>query len=373
MASSLKEFSTTAGSNTTVGSANIAENCAPSGINNAAREIIAYIIDWFMNSGTIASATTTDLGTKTQNYLSVTGTATITGFGTPTNKTEYTLTFAGILTLTHNATSLILPGGANITTAAGDVAVMKHEGSGNWRCVSYTPASGVGALGGTTATSGHVLTANGSGSAPTWQTPNLGGYAAKTAGYTVIASDNGDIINWTTAGATASLTAAATLGSGFTSTLMNSASTGDVTIDPDGAETIDGLTTRVMRPGNRAEIVDTGSAWITVSGIYSSAPAAITTSSTDVFAHGLPTAPIDFGAYFVMGASTELGYTAGDRVPVEYLNDGGSGSRAVSVKADATNVTVTWGSTEVFLLNTGTGSYGVMDYTKWTVVLWARL
>jgi len=142
MASSLKEFSTTAGSNTTVGSANIAENCAPSGLNNAIREIIAYIIDWFMNSGTIASATTTDLGTKTQNYLSVTGTTTITGLGTPTNKTEYTLTFAGALTLTHNATSLILPGGANITTAAGDVAVMKHEGSGNWRCVSYTKASG---------------------------------------------------------------------------------------------------------------------------------------------------------------------------------------------------------------------------------------
>ena len=76
MATSLKEFSTTAGSNTAIGSASIAENCAPSGINNGLREIIAYIIDWLMNSGTIASATTTDLGTKTQNYLSVTGTTT---------------------------------------------------------------------------------------------------------------------------------------------------------------------------------------------------------------------------------------------------------------------------------------------------------
>lgn len=142
MASSLKEFSTTAGSNTTVGSANIAENCAPSGLNNAQREIIAYTVDYFMNADSIASATTTDLGTKTTNYLEITGTTTITGLGTPTNKLEYTVRFAGILTLTHNATSLILPGGANITTAAGDVAKFKHEGSGNWRCVSYQKASG---------------------------------------------------------------------------------------------------------------------------------------------------------------------------------------------------------------------------------------
>jgi hypothetical protein len=140
MATSLKEFSTTAGSNTLVGTANVAEGCAPSGINNAIRQIIAYIIDFFMNTDTIASATTTDLGTKTTNYLSVTGTTTITALGTPTNKTEYTVTFAGALILTHNATSLILPGGANVTTVAGDTATFKHEGSGNWRCVS-SPAS----------------------------------------------------------------------------------------------------------------------------------------------------------------------------------------------------------------------------------------
>jgi len=52
-------------------------------------------------------------------------------------------TFTGALTLTHNATSLILPGAASITTAAGDVAVFVSEGSGNWRCVSYTKANGL--------------------------------------------------------------------------------------------------------------------------------------------------------------------------------------------------------------------------------------
>jgi len=50
--------------------------------------------------------------------------------------------FSGALTLTHNATSLILPGGASITTAAGDVAYFVSLGSGNWRCTGYQKANG---------------------------------------------------------------------------------------------------------------------------------------------------------------------------------------------------------------------------------------
>lgn len=89
----------------------------------------------------IASASTTDLSTATGDYVFVTGTTTITALGTATAGVERTVQFTGALTLTHNATSLILPGGANITTAAGDVAVFKSEGSGNWRCVSYQRAA----------------------------------------------------------------------------------------------------------------------------------------------------------------------------------------------------------------------------------------
>jgi hypothetical protein len=55
---------------------------------------------------------------------------------------RFILVFAGALTFTHNATSLILPGAANITTAAGDVAWMESLGSGNWRCLVYMPAAG---------------------------------------------------------------------------------------------------------------------------------------------------------------------------------------------------------------------------------------
>ena len=68
----------------------------------------------------VASATTTDLGALKSTLVSITGTTTITGFGTVAAGTKREGRFTGILTLTHNGTSLILPGAANITTAAGD-------------------------------------------------------------------------------------------------------------------------------------------------------------------------------------------------------------------------------------------------------------
>jgi hypothetical protein len=92
---------------------------------------------------TLASAATTNIATAASNDLIVTGTTTITAFGTVAAGALRVVTFAGALILTHNATSLILPGGANITTAAGDVGIFKSLGSGNWRCVSYLRASGV--------------------------------------------------------------------------------------------------------------------------------------------------------------------------------------------------------------------------------------
>lgn len=90
----------------------------------------------------IASAGTTDLGAATGDFVDVTGTTTITALGTITAGIERLVRFTGVLTLTHNATSLILPTGANITTAAGDTARFRSLGSGNWVCVSYQRKSG---------------------------------------------------------------------------------------------------------------------------------------------------------------------------------------------------------------------------------------
>lgn len=93
-------------------------------------------------NGTIASATTTNIGAANAEYLAVSGTTTITAFDTVVAGIYRVLKFDGILTLTHNATSLILPGSASITTAANDVAGFRSLGSGYWRCEWYQRASG---------------------------------------------------------------------------------------------------------------------------------------------------------------------------------------------------------------------------------------
>lgn len=86
----------------------------------------------------VASASTTNLSTATGDLVHITGTTTITAFTSQTAGNERTVVFDASLTLTHNATSLILPDGTNIITKAGDSAVFRSEGSGNWKCVSYT-------------------------------------------------------------------------------------------------------------------------------------------------------------------------------------------------------------------------------------------
>ena len=93
----------------------------------------------------IASGTTLTLG-KDGNQFDVTGTTTITGIATQGIGSYVTLHFDGILTFTHHSTNLILPGAANITTAAGDIAVMYEYASADWRCVSYTKADGTGVV-----------------------------------------------------------------------------------------------------------------------------------------------------------------------------------------------------------------------------------
>ncbi|KRB73438.1 hypothetical protein [Noviherbaspirillum sp. Root189] len=89
----------------------------------------------------IASAATVNLDTATGNLVHITGTTTITAI-TLASGAERDVVFDGVLTLTHHATTLILPGGANITTAAGDRATFRGDGAGNVRCMHYTKASG---------------------------------------------------------------------------------------------------------------------------------------------------------------------------------------------------------------------------------------
>ena len=89
----------------------------------------------------IASAAALALGTD-GNYFDVTGTTTITSISTAGIGTVIKLHFDDALTLTHDATNLILPSEANITTVAGDEAEFIEYAAGDWRCINYSKASG---------------------------------------------------------------------------------------------------------------------------------------------------------------------------------------------------------------------------------------
>lgn len=97
----------------------------------------------FQQGSALTSAATVDLFTAVGNYLHVTGsTGPITALGTAPAGYMAQVVFDSTPVITHNATSLILPGGANITAAAGDTAVFVSQGSGNWTCMFYQLAIG---------------------------------------------------------------------------------------------------------------------------------------------------------------------------------------------------------------------------------------
>lgn len=128
----------------------------------------------FSTQTTLASATTTDIGGQNSPFVSVTGTTTITGFGTNYNGPRFVV-FAGILTLTHSAT-LVIPGAANITTAAGDACIVVPI-SGGWKIVSYDKYSGA-----PTSTAGLVQTGLATASGLTMSTARVLGRTTASTG-----------------------------------------------------------------------------------------------------------------------------------------------------------------------------------------------
>jgi hypothetical protein len=156
-------------------------------------------------------------------------------------------------------------------------------------------------------------------------------YATKAANYTVVSSDNGGTIKWTSSGFTANLDPAATVGAGFRVTLWNGASggtTATINIDPNGSETLDGLTVRQLRPGDRVTIQSDGSNWFTVHGIYSfkEENITLTLNSSTIISSPFGMKPTDMHVVLV-NKTAELGYTAGDEAwpsPAPGANAGGT-------------------------------------------------
>jgi hypothetical protein len=145
------------------------------------------------------------------------------------------------------------------------------DATGNVAVFTTAPAAAIA-----DGSSGQFLTTNGSG---VLSFADAGGGAsteipilAKTASYTVVAGDAGKIVSFSGGAYTATLTAAATLGSGFFCFIENNAATSQathtVTIDPNGSETIDGRTTFIVRQGERVQLVCDGSNFKLISSFH---------------------------------------------------------------------------------------------------------
>ncbi len=130
----ITDLSATIASNSPAGS----EAVFPDG-DNYIRAAMAFIRQNDTKASDVASASSVDLGAVVGRIVDVTGTTTITSFGTVAAGFWRIVRFTGALTLTHNGTSLILPTGANITTASGDCIIAVSLGSGNWLVTHYEP------------------------------------------------------------------------------------------------------------------------------------------------------------------------------------------------------------------------------------------
>lgn len=118
----------------------------------------------------IASASTINLETATGDLVDVTGTTTITAI-TLSDGHARTVRFTGILTLTNGA-SLVLPGGTNIITAAGDFATFRGYAAGVVRCVGYSLANNYEEVS-TTVTIGSPFAISTGGSGVVWNTVSI--------------------------------------------------------------------------------------------------------------------------------------------------------------------------------------------------------
>ena len=186
VSAALKDWSSTTGSNSPAGSTTIG-----TGLNDNLQEIQGAVVRGLSHKGAdIASATTTDLGAIEGLAHDITGTTTITGFGTVRAGIWKIIKFEDALTLTHNATSLILPGAANITTANGDIAIVQSEGSGNWRCAAYQKASGAAVI---AAGAQWTITPSRSGNAETFTVTPITGASLRFRNATLTTGDYTDV------------------------------------------------------------------------------------------------------------------------------------------------------------------------------------
>ena len=161
--------------------------------------------------------------------------------------------------------------------------------------------------------------------------------SARTSNTILAAADSGTLIDITSGTFSQTFTAAATLASGWYCYIRNSG-TGDITLEPDGAELIDGLTNYIMYPGEGRLVQCTGTAFVSV--VLSPFSRAFTASGTFTKPPG----------YSYFGGLAWGGGSSGERTNnVSTLSRGGGGGGCFNFTLQASAV----GTTETVTIGAG--------------------
>lgn len=224
-------FSTTAGGNTDVGGIGILGSNAVSNFDNALRTLMA-ILRGDLDNGTVfvtKSAGYTAVAGDNNTFYEFTATATLALTAAATLAADWHMTvFAngGVVTIDPNGAETI-NGAASLVLADGDAAIIICTGSA-FKAVVVTAAANMAVK-----------------------------YAVKTGNYTALNADTNTSIRFTSA-ATLAFDVSANLRTNWRIEVWND-STGNVTIDPNSTDTINGAATLVLQPRQKAEIFKTGS------------------------------------------------------------------------------------------------------------------
>ena len=289
--------------------------------------------------------------------FTVTGTNTTNSISSAQGGRCVKLRFAGALTLQHDGTSFILPGGANIQTSAGDCAEFINDAAtdasgSNWRCFNYQFANG----------------------APLQTSaPN-----SQTATYTATDADRGKLVRFSGLSGDVTLNLPAAAGrAGFVLYVVND-DTNDtvgygVIVDPNASETLDGFATRKGYVGTRVTLVCDGTGWRTVSGVwrYFSGNQTYASSTMYTLAHGLGVRPRRVWGD-LRCTTADKGWAVGDTIALPLWGDNSGTNANAAVWSDATNVYLVMSAGAFWSINKISFVQDNLTATSWRFRLWAE-
>jgi hypothetical protein len=180
-------------SNSNYAGANIAENCAPSGINNALRALGSFVAQQlcYQSAAISASVSTNIATTSTGLFMGITGPNAINSFGVvpgeqPSAAVIRFLQFSSSASLSHGG-SILLQGGVSRRTQPGDIGGYIHSGSSDvWYEFLYRSADGALAASGNSISVTTITNRSMSTSAISTVTLNAASASITTIGITAL-------------------------------------------------------------------------------------------------------------------------------------------------------------------------------------------